>query len=219
MKVLSFDLETTGVDPQQSKIVTSALVRIDDTGAHPSELLADPGIEIPVEATKVHGISTDYARQYGRPHDEVLAQTITEINSAWEKGYTLIVFNAAYDLSVLRALDPSFVVSGPVYDPYVIDRGFDRYRKGKRTLTSLSEHYGVKLENAHEATSDALAAARIAWIQAKRTFKKELSELDMTALMEKQAVFYYEMQSSLKSYLAGRGEDTSSINMAWPMQA
>lgn len=218
LKVLSFDLETTGVNPRTARIVTSALVRIDSSGAHPYEMLADPGVEIPPEATKVHGISTEYAREHGRPHDEVLRETISHIRKAWEDGYTLIVYNAPYDLSVLNALDPSFVITGPVFDPFVIDKAFDPYRKGKRTLSTLCEHYGVRLDNAHEATSDALAAARIAWMQAKRNYATELSAKSLNELMEFQAVSYYKSQKSLAAYFAGQGRD-ANVNTSWPVQS
>ncbi|WP_018295756.1 3'-5' exonuclease [Corynebacterium lubricantis] len=216
-RMLSFDLETTSVNPAEARIVTSALVRIDGRDVQANETMADPGVEIPEEAAKIHGITTEKARAEGRPHDEVLAETVEAIKKGWEDGLTLIVFNAPYDLSVLRALTGDFTVTGPVYDPYVIDRARDRYRKGKkRNLTALSEFYGVQLENAHEATSDALAAARIAWKQVKQ-FWPELSEMDSDELMEYQAVQQYELQSDLKKYLESRGRDASDVATGWPM--
>ncbi|MCS4489799.1 exonuclease domain-containing protein [Corynebacterium sp. ES2794-CONJ1] len=217
-KVISFDLETTSAQPFEARIVTSALITIDTDGAHPYEMLADPGVDIPEEATNVHGISTDYARTHGRPHNDVLNETIATITKGWEQGYTLIVFNAAYDLSVLHHLDPSFLINGPVFDPYVIDKTLDRYRKGRRTLTDLCEFYGVKIDNAHEATADALAAARIAWKQAKHTFKTDISDRSMEELMEFQAVGYHEIQSSLARYLQGEGKDADEVNTSWPVQ-
>lgn len=214
-RMLSFDLETTSLDRHEARIVTSALVTIDESGAHPRELLADPGVEIPKAAQDVHGISTEYAREHGRPHDEVLAETIDAIRAGWEEGYTLIVFNAPYDLSVLAALEPGFTVDGPVLDPLLIDRLNDRYRKGKRNLSVLSEHYGVSLDNAHEATSDALAAARIVWKQAR--FYPAITEKDADELMEYQAVGYYELQADFRSYLERKGRDASDVDTAWPM--
>ncbi|WKD59430.1 DNA polymerase III subunit epsilon [Corynebacterium caspium DSM 44850] len=214
--MLSFDLETTSVDTSTARIVTSALVRIDASGASPQELLADPGVEIPAEATAIHGISTEYARTHGKPHEEVLKATIDAIQQAWAEGLGLVVYNAAYDLSVLRALDPSFTVTGLVYDPYVIDKLKDRYRKGKRTLTDLAKHYNIKLENAHEATSDALASARIAWMQLRAY--PDLGQMSGEELMEFQAVGYYEQQEDLKKYFAARGREVSDINTSWPMR-
>ncbi|MDO5098464.1 MAG: 3'-5' exonuclease [Corynebacterium sp.] len=218
MKVLSFDLETTSANPFEARIVTSALIRVDSEGAHPYEMLADPGIPIPEAAANVHGITTEYAQQHGRPHADVLAETLEKITQAWADGYTLIVYNAAYDLTVLHSLDPSFVVTGPVYDPFVVDKVLDPYRKGKRTLTDLCEEYNVRLDNAHEATSDALAAARIAWVQAKRRFAARIKDLTLEELMEFQAVGYYNSQTDLKKYLESRGRDASDVNTAWPMQ-
>lgn len=213
--MLSFDLETTSADPTEARIVTSALVRIDGAGAHPSEALADPGVEIPESAQKVHGISTEYAREHGRPHDAVLADTIAAIRAGWADGLTLIVFNATYDLTVLRHLEPGFTVTGTVFDPYVIDRIKDPYRKGRRTLGDLCTHYGVRIDNAHEATSDALAAARIAWKQCR--VWPELAEMPVEELMEVQTVGFFDMQTGLKEYFEKKGRDASGVATSWPM--
>ena len=175
--MLAFDLETTSANPKEARIVTSALVRIDGRDVQKVEHLADPGIEIPEEATNVHGITTEKARAEGRPHEEVLKDTVEAIKAAWEDGLTLIVYNAAFDLTVLRSLTGDFTVTGPVYDPYVIDRVSDKWRKGKRTLGAVCEHYGVELGNAHEATADALAAARVAWKQVRQHYPN-LAQMD-----------------------------------------
>ena len=119
---------------------------------------------------------------------------------------------------MLRQLSPSFIVSGPVYDPFVIDKTLDRYRKGKRTLGALCEEYGVRLDNAHEATADALAAARLAWVQARKRFSEEISGMDSSELMEFQAVNYYQMQVEFRKYLEGQGKDPATVNTSWPVQ-
>lgn len=49
----------------------------------------------------------------------------------------------------------------PVIDPLVIDKHVDKYRKGKRALHALCAHYGVRLDDAHDARADAVAAARV----------------------------------------------------------
>lgn len=216
-RMLSFDLETTSANPMEARIVTSALVTIDGSSSDPYEMLADPGVEIPEEAANIHGITTEKARAEGRPHDDVLAETVRRIKEGWEKGLTLVVYNASYDLTILRQLTGDFTVTGPVFDPYVIDKAKDRYRKGKRTLTDVSAFYGVSLDNAHEATADALAAARVAWKQVNKAFP-ELKTMNTDELMEFQAVSYYEMQVDLKKYLDSRGRDTSDLNTSWPMQ-
>lgn len=214
-RMLSFDLETTSANPQEARIVTSALVRIDGHDVSANETLADPGIEIPEAAAKVHGITTEKARAEGRPHDEVLRETVEAIKQGWDDGLTLIVFNAPYDLTVLRQLTGDFTVTGPVYDPLLIDRAKDRYRKGSRRLGDMCEFYGVRIDNAHEATSDAMAAARIAWKQVRQW--PELTQMDTGALMEFQAVEHYKLQEDRRRYLAGQGKDTSGCSLGWPM--
>ena len=215
-RMLAFDLETTSANPKQARIVTSALVRIDGRDVQKVEHLADPGIEIPQEATNVHGITTEKARAEGRPHEEVLKDTVEAIKTAWEDGLTLIVYNAAFDLTVLRSLTGDFTVTGPVYDPYVIDRVSDKWRKGKRTLGAVCEHYGVELGNAHEATADALAAARVAWKQVRQHYPN-LAQMEENELMEFQAVKWYEDRVAFKKYLEGKGRDASDVSTAWPL--
>lgn len=215
-RMLAFDLETTSANPKEARIVTSALVRIDGRDVQKVEHLADPGIEIPQEATNVHGITTEKARAEGRPHEEVLKDTVETIKAAWEDGLTLIVYNAAFDLTVLRSLTGDFTVTGPVYDPYVIDRVSDKWRKGKRTLGAVCEHYGVELGNAHEATADALAAARVAWKQVRQHYPN-LAQMDENELMEFQAVKWYEDRVAFKKYLEGKGRDASDVSTAWPL--
>lgn len=216
-RMLSFDLETTSANALEARIVTSALVRIDGSSVTATEALADPGVEIPQEAANVHGISTEKARAEGRDHDEVLRETVAAIKQGWEDGLTLVVFNAPYDLTVLRQLTGDFTVTGPVYDPLLIDRARDRYRKGSRNLTALSEYYGVRLDNAHEATSDAMAAARIAWKQVRSVWP-DLAQMSPGELMEYQAVEYYFLQDNLRKYFESKGRDTSGFSSSWPMQ-
>lgn len=215
-RMLAFDLETTSANPKDARIVTSALVRIDGRDVQKVEHLADPGVEIPQAATEVHGITTEKAQAEGRPHEEVLKDTVDAIKTAWDDGLTLIVYNAPFDLSVLRNLTGNFTVTGPVFDPFVIDRVSDKWRKGKRTLGAVCEHYGVELGNAHEATADALAAARVAWKQVRQHYPN-LAQMDENELMEFQAVKWYEDRVAFKKYLEGKGRDASDVSTAWPL--
>ncbi|APT84583.1 DNA polymerase III subunit epsilon [Corynebacterium aquilae DSM 44791] len=216
--MLSFDLETTSANPLEARIVTSALVRIKGREVKKEELLADPGVEIPQEASEVHGITTEYAREHGRPHEEVLQKTVDAIRQAWSEGVSLVVYNAAYDLTVLGQLFEDFTVDGTVFDPYVVDKAMDPYRKGKRTLGAVCENYNITLDNAHEATADALAAARVAWVLNKK-FADKLQGLSGEELMEKQAVWHHDSQTSLKKYLESRDRDASDVSTSWPMRS
>lgn len=213
-RLLAFDLETTGPDPHTALVVTSALVAIDGSSVRTTEWLADPGVEIPEGATAVHGVTTEHAREHGRPHDEVVAETVAGIRRGWAEGRTLVVFNAAFDLTILRRLDPGFEIAGPVLDPYVVDRALDPYRRGRRTLEALCAHHGVRLDTAHDAGADAVAAARLAWkLLGERA---ELAGLDGRELYRRQVQWHAERQRDFARYLEGKGEDASTVNTAWP---
>jgi DNA polymerase-3 subunit epsilon len=98
-----FDLETTGIDVETARIVTAHVGLIDATGASIAhgEWLADPGVEIPEQASAVHGISTERARAEGRPAAEVVAEIVAAVRAVFARGVPLVVYNAPYDLTLL----------------------------------------------------------------------------------------------------------------------
>lgn len=55
--IIAFDLETTGKNPEEARIVTATVLELNaPTGPmRPMEWIADPGIPIPEEATEIHG--------------------------------------------------------------------------------------------------------------------------------------------------------------------
>lgn len=216
-RLLAFDLETTGPDPRTAHVVTSALIAIDGPRVAARDWLADPGVEIPEGATAVHGITTAQAREHGRPHAEVVAETVEGIRAGWREGRALVVFNAAFDLTILRRWDPSFEILGPVVDPFVVDRATDPYRKGKRTLEVLCAHHGVRLDGAHEAAADALAAARLAWKFLGD--QPDLAGVDWRELNALQARWHAERQRDFAAYLERTGKDASGVNTDWPIAA
>jgi DNA polymerase-3 subunit epsilon len=178
-RLAAFDTETTGLDVEADRIVTSALVEVGGgQRATTRAWLADPGIDIPEQARRVHGVSTAHARQHGRPAAEVVGKIAAAVAEQARAGVPLVIMNASFDLTILdRELArhglPALaeqLAGTPLYviDPLVIDRQADRWRKGRRNLESLAAHYGVTLDRAHSADADALAAARVVYVIAQR---------------------------------------------------
>lgn len=169
----TFDLESTAPDAYTARIVQAAVIHVN--AGNPAEppnarvWLADPGVPIPEEATAVHGITTEQAQAKGQPADEVIGLVLTELYKAEADDRPLIVMNARYDLTVLRLEMVRHQIGGRlprcwVIDPLVIDRQLDKYRKGKRTLIDLCEHYDVRFDgDAHNAGADALATAKLTY--------------------------------------------------------
>lgn len=201
----AFDVESTSPEPAEARIVSATLVTI-TPGETPvvKTWLADPGVEIPEEASKIHGITTAVAREFGRPAREVVDEIRLKLAEAWADG-PVVIYNASYDLTVVTAEcarhhRTPFEVSGPVIDPYIVDKALDRYRKGSRTLATTCAHYGVKLTAAHDATEDALAAARVAWKLA-RVYPTRVGNVTPAELHEQTRVWFAEQQARFADHL------------------
>lgn len=221
-----FDLETTGTDIETDRIVTAALVRLAPDGSVAEERtwLLDPGVPIPAQASAIHGISTDRARGDGAPAAlavEEIAEAVAEVLRA---GGPLVVMNARYDLSLLdrecrRHALPSLsdrlgAAPAPVIDPLVIDKHVDKYRRGKRALQALCAHYGVALEDAHDARADAVAAARV--VRRLGEQHAPVGSLPLTDLHELQVAAAAEQSASLQQYLR-RKDPQAVVEQAWPV--
>ncbi len=95
--LIGFDLETTGTDPHEARIVTAAVIELRDgePGAR-REWLADPGVEIPAEAVAVHGISNERATAGGSPADRVADAVADVLADHWRAGVPVVAYNAAF---------------------------------------------------------------------------------------------------------------------------
>jgi DNA polymerase-3 subunit epsilon len=170
---VGFDLETTGRDPESARIVTAAVVEVLHGSVVASRTwLVNPGVEIPAEATSVHGITTERAWADGMDASRATAEIAGMICQAFSAGVPLVIMNAPYDLTLLDRECRRYGVTtvtdmlevaphAVVLDPLVLDRHVDPYRPGKRTLQALAEYYDVTLTDAHEASADAEAAVRV----------------------------------------------------------
>lgn len=219
-----FDLETTGVDVDTSRIVSACVAVLDESGnvVQRWDWLADPGIEIPEGASAVHGITTERARAEGRAAELVVAEIAQTLRVLFATGIPLVVYNAPYDLSLLdrecRRHDIA-PLSGPmvVVDPLVIDKAVDRYRKGKRTLEITTGIYGVALDDAHDAGSDAIAAGRVA--QAMLTKYPDELDIPLADLHGRQEIWYAEQAASFQDYIrTAKGDPDYVADTSWPMR-
>lgn len=223
-RVAVFDLETTGVDVTSDRVVSAHVGVLDAHGRQIAarSWLADPGIVIPDGATAVHGITTDHARTHGRPAPEVVGEVTSALRSLLGQGVPVVAYNASYDFSLLahealrHGIEP-LTDPAPVIDPFVIDKAYDRYRRGKRTLEVVAEHYAVSLEGAHEAAADAIAAGRVAQALA-RQFSLPPT---LTELHTRQIGWARSQAASLTEYFisVGRLEPEERLDGTWPVRA
>jgi DNA polymerase III subunit epsilon len=226
--LIGFDLETTGTDPRESRIVTGAVIEVragEPMGRR--EWLADPGVEIPADAVAVHGISNERAAAEGRPADQVAEAIAGVLVSYWRTGVPVVAYNAAFDLTLLSAELRRYGLPslsdrlggahpGPVIDPYTIDRRVDRYRRGKRNLEAVCAEYGIALDAAHTASADALAAACLASAIADRHPK--IAALGAAELHQQQIRWYAEWAADFQGFLRRKGDATAVVDGTWPLR-
>lgn len=220
-----FDLETTGIDVASDRIVTAHVGLLDANGSVilARDWIADPGVEIPVSAAAIHGITTEHARAVGAPAGDVVEQIVDVLRSLLGAGIPVVAYNAAYDFSLLAAeaarhgvtplRDPS-----PVIDPLIIDKTYDRYRRGKRTLAAVAEHYAVPLDDAHHASADAVAAGRVAQALAARF--AGLLPPRVEELHTRQIAWARAQAASLTEYFIriGRLDPEQRLDGGWPVR-
>lgn len=107
-RILTFDTETTGVDPHEDRIVTAFVGLYDSeldaftTGR--SWLIRPTAKPISEQASSVNGIVDEYALTHGEHADVAIpdiALTLRALSD--EHGIPICAFNATFDLTILSA--------------------------------------------------------------------------------------------------------------------
>lgn len=221
-----FDVETTGVNPEQARIVTAAVCRYGG-GLEPRvrTWLADPGVEIPPETTRIHRFTTEAVRAAGRPPADVVAEVVGQLVAATAAGWPLVIMNAPYDLTLLEAEAARHGVRGLhavrsplVLDPRVLDKQVDQYRPGRRRLVDLCQRYKVVHDGAHEAGADAVAACKVTRAIV-RAFP-DLAALELEELHQRQVWWAADQQAGLRAHFEmtpGKAHRAAGVRPEWPL--
>lgn len=158
-KLVAFDVETTGLDPNEDEIIELAIItlngdldKIDETCQR-----YKPYTDIHPDAADVHGITNEDLENKPPFHHHApkIQELIEEVDG-------LIAYNAKFDCEFLDqqlkdAGHDGIPVDTPIIDPYLIFR-----EQFPRTLEAAVRYYtGDELENAHEALADTRAAVDV----------------------------------------------------------
>lgn len=189
MRILIFDTETSGIprdhlsatDPQQARVVQLAAAMFHDRREVASiDLVVNNGIEIHEEASKIHGITTEMATEFG-----IAPQGAGGI--FWRlaaKSDLLVAHNVAFDLRMLGLMSqqagladlPKLLAQKPARctceaaAPIVnlpptermIAAGFNK-PKAPKLEECVRHFFGEELVGAHSAAADVRACARVYW--------------------------------------------------------
>lgn len=180
--ILIFDSETTGLplwrepsdDPRQPHIVDLACSLFDNTGAEVEryDTIINPGVEIPDDVARLHGITTEIAREQGEQPDVALVNFM----ALYRQADLVVGHNVSFDIRMVRILSarvtgekwdcdlPTFCTMRRTTNICKIPSANQRHPKDWKwpRLTEATKHlFGDELADAHRARPDCDAAARI----------------------------------------------------------
>ncbi|TYA53037.1 DNA polymerase III subunit alpha [Formosa maritima] len=196
---LIFDTETTGLPKRWDAPITDTdnwprCIQIawqlhDEMGRcieHQDYLIQPEGFNIPYDAEKIHGISTELAQEQGVP----LLEVLEKFNEALRKTKFVVGQNVKFDLNIMGAEFVREDVVNPLQELPVLDTCTEhtaelcqlpggRYGKFKLpTLTELHQFlFNQPFAEAHNATADVEATTRcfLELIRRKEYTKEELN--------------------------------------------
>ena len=180
--IVWFDLETSGVNTEEDRIVEIACLKINPDGTRETKVtLINPEINIPLEASTVHGITNETVKD--SPKFKQIATSLRE----WFKDCDLGSYNGNnFDIPLLSA---ELVRAGlePIdWNPNLLD-ALSLYRHlFPNTLSDVYKRLtGKELEGAHGALADVEATFEIAEILTKDLEQQTTEEIDLMLQADK----------------------------------
>lgn len=208
--LIGMDTETTNADPMTARFVTTAIM-LDIPGEEQKcwEWISKPGWGfVEIGATAVHGISDEYANTNGQDADIVIREMYSVL-SALIKQYNppMVMTSSNFDLTILNAesirlglgkLEDNINLP-PILDTLTLDRMLDKFRIGRRTLTSTAANYGIVFRyGAHIAKGDIDVAIRLARAIGKKYSR--IATANLNNLQRLQREFHLEWLTQYTEY-------------------
>ncbi len=156
--IVFFDLETTGINIATDRVVELSILKIYPNGNKESKTwLVNPEIEIPAEATAVHGITNE--KVVNEPTFKELATKINDMIADAD----LAGFNSnRFDIPLLAEELLRANIDFDMENRKAIDVQVIFHKKEQRTLSAGYKFYcGKDLEGAHSAEADTMATYEI----------------------------------------------------------
>ena len=152
-----FDLETTGLSPEQDEIIELSALRV-RSGRTTEEFssLVNPGIPIPASATNINGITTNMV-QNAPPLSEALREFLDFIGDDVLVGHNIHSFDLHFlHAGTLRLLNQK--VKNDYVDTLYLSRSCLPSLRRHR-LSDVADYFHIDTKGAHRALND----CRINW--------------------------------------------------------
>lgn len=148
------DCESTGLDPEQDRIIEIALARFTfEEIIQELDTLIDPGCPIPETSQEIHKISQEMIRD--KPTiDKVLPSLLSKI-----EGHILVGHGIPFDIALIAAEARRHQIPTTIAQQSAIDTLRLARLYGESPINSLQHlrhHFNIQPEEAHRAMSDVL---------------------------------------------------------------
>lgn len=153
-----FDIETTGLKPEQADIIEIGAVRLRNGEVVDTfQSFIDDGVVIPNEITKLTGIRQSMLE--GAP----TTREVLERFRAFAEGSTLVAHNAAFDTGFITHHGDRFGIHFPMpyADTLMLSRYLLRDVLENHKLDTISDHFQIDMGSHHRADDDARTCAQI----------------------------------------------------------
>ena len=179
-KFVVFDTETTGLKPEENRVVEIGAIKFDSGGILSRfAVLIDPGISMPKEAKDVNNITDDMLK--GQPSFKEVAKDFLN----FIQDTVLIAHNASFDVSFINAELKRCKIgklTNKVVDTLIFSKEvFPRLYSYK--LQELAKKFQITVFEAHRAEDDARVCMELFNYVAKHFID---SNQDMISYWEKQ---------------------------------
>jgi DNA polymerase-3 subunit epsilon len=174
--IIFFDLETTGVDVVNSRIVQIACIKIDLDGNKEEKcMLIKPLIPIPKEASDIHGITDEKVKD--APYFSQIAVALNEYFSGCDIGG----YNSDnFDIPLLIQEFERCNIEFPTWELNLVDVLKYERLLHSNTLEAVYQRYtGKKLEGSHDALNDVRATLEVLLHQLELNQEKTPAEIDL----------------------------------------
>lgn len=198
-----FDLETTGINVAQDRIVELAMLKVKPNGETEKKIhLVNPTVPIPEESAMIHGIRDEDVAD--KPTFKELAKNLTKFLEGCDLGgFNIVRFDVPLLVEEFLRAGVDFEVS----QRKLIDAQKIFFLMEQRTLTAAYKFYcGKKLEGAHGAEADNDATYEVFKAQIERYNGEEVTDASGRKLgkIENDMAAIHNLVASNMVDLAGR---------------
>lgn len=179
--IVFFDLESTGVSTTKDRIVQIGAIKLLPNGTEEvKNVLINPTIPIPHEATMVHGVSDEDVK------DKPKFRQIAKSFAAWLSGCDLAGYNSDnFDIPMLiEEFDRAGIVFPEQNTNFIDVLKIERMVSSHKLGETYKRYTGEELEDAHDALADVRATLTIFQKQLEKHPTLPINAADIDALCQ-----------------------------------